>query len=296
MKNFIFSCALGASLCSAVQATEIAPFQTGYIYDLPADVDGGGDLSKQLFYISGGAPLYNNEDNLFVALTASYQLHSYNFSGDGNFTGLDPWNEVNTGSLGAFIRWGFAENWELFALPSIRTNGESGANFSDTLTGSALLGASYTFSDTLTIGPGIGYVGQLEDSASVFPIIIIDWQFAENWSLTTGPVVGASLGPGLAIRWEIQDDLRFTFGARSERMRFRLDDSIDSAQQGIGEDNSIPVFGILTWQATEHFQTSFIAGVGFANDLVLDDSSGHRISREDYDPAPFVGLNLGYTF
>lgn len=296
MKQLILNATIGATLCTAVKAMDIAPFQTGYIYDVPTDVDGGGDISKHFFHISGGTPLYSNEDNVFVALTASYQLHSYDFSGSGSFTGLKPWDDIHTGNLGAFIRWGFTDNWELFAIPSVRTTGESGANFSDTLTGSVLLGASYTFSDTLTIGPGIGYVGQLEDSASVFPILVVDWQFADNWSLTTGPIVGASLGPGLAVKWEIKDDLRFTFGARSERLRFRLDDSIGSAKQAIGEDNSIPVFGILTWQATEHVQTSFIAGVGFANDLVLDDSSGHRISREDYNPSPFIGINLGYTF
>ncbi|MFC5049825.1 hypothetical protein ACFPK9_04265 [Rubritalea spongiae] len=296
MKSITLSCTLGLTLCSAASALEIAPLQTGYIYDLPADVDAGGEISKHFFHASGGAPLYSNNDDLFLALTASYQLHSYDFSGSGSFTGLNPWNDVHIGNLGAFIRWGFADNWELFALPSIRTSGESGANFSDTLTGSALAGASYKFSDTLTIGPGIGYVGQIEDSASIFPILLIDWQFAEQWSITTGPVVGASLGPGLAVRWDIQEHLRFTFGARSERIRFRLDDSSSSAKQGIGEDNSIPVFGILTWQATEHLQTSFIAGVGFANDLVLDDSNGDRISRKDYDPSPFVGINLGYSF
>ena len=276
---------------------EVAPFQTGYIYDFGGNVDGGGDVSSQLFHISGGLPLYKNDD-LFVALAASYQLHSYEFNGGpaGSFAGLKPWDDVHTGNLGAFIGWKITDKWNLFALPSVRSTGESGANFSDTLTGGALLGASYKFSDTLTIGPGVGYVGQLEDSASVFPILVIDWQFCENLSLTTGPIVGASLGPGLAIKWQIKDDLRFTFGARSERRRFRLDDSISNGEQGIGEDNSIPVFGILTWQATDHIQTSFIAGVGLASDFLLDDSNGNRLARKDYDPSPFIGINLGYNF
>lgn len=297
MKKIALSCALSASTLTFGHAMEVAPFQTGYIYDLPADVDGGGEISKHFFHISGGLPLINDEENdFFVALSASYHLHSYDFSGNGSFTGLDPWDDIHVGNLGSYIHWGFADNWKLFAIPYVRSAGESGANFSDTITGGALLGASYKFSDTLTIGPGVGYVGQLEDSASVFPILVIDWQFAENWSLTTGPVVGASLGPGLAVRWQIKDDLRFTFGGRSERIRFRLDDSIDSAQQAVGEDNSISAFGILTWQATEHIQTAFIAGVSFANDLVLDNSTGSRIDREDYDASPFVGINLGYTF
>ena len=227
-----------------------------------------------------------------------HQLHSYDFSAGpaDSFVGLKPWDDVHSGNLGALISWKFNDKWKLFALPSIRTSGESGANFSDSLTAGALLGASYEFSDTLTIGPGVGYIGQLEDSASIFPILVIDWEFGKNLSLTTGPIVGASLGPGLAVKWQIKDELRFTFGARSERRRFRLDNSISNGKQGIGEDNSIPVFGILTWQANANIQTSLIAGVGVSNNLLLDDSKGNRISREDYKPSPFVGVNLGYSF
>lgn len=298
MKKLILSSALiGVALTCSSLSMERAPLQTGYIYDFGADVDGGGEVSNQFFHISGGVPLHKSDD-LFIALSASYQLHSYSFSGGpaGSFVGLDPWNDIHTASLGGFIRWQFSDNWEFFGIPSIRTSGESGAKFGDTLTGGALLGASYKFSDTLTIGPGIGYIGQLEDSASVFPILVIDWKFCDNLSLTTGPIVGASQGPGLAINWQIQDNLRFSFGARSESRRFRINDSITNGKQAIGEDSSIPVFGILTWQASEHIQTSFIAGVGFANDLLLDDSNGKRVAKKDYDASPFIGVNFGYNF
>ena len=276
---------------------DVAPVQTGYIYDIGTDVDGGGKVSSQFFHLSGGVPLYKSDD-VFVALTAAYHLNSYDFSGGPaeSFVGLDPWGDIHTARLGGFISWKISEKWNFFGIPSIRSSGESGANFSDTLSGGALLGASYKFSDTLTIGPGMGYLTQIEDSASVFPIIVIDWQFCDKLSLTTGPIIGASQGPGLAIKWQIQEKLRFTFGARSERVRFRLDDSLTGNKQGIGEDNSIPVFGILTWQATDHLQTSLIAGVGIANDLQLDDSSGSRIEKSDYDPSPFIGVNLGYSF
>ncbi|MFC4995285.1 hypothetical protein [Rubritalea tangerina] len=298
MKKHLFACALAATLSSTTYAIERAPLQTGYIYDFATDVDGGGEISKNFFHLTGGIPLTNPDSDFFVALSASYHYHGYDFKSGpvGSFTSLSPWDDVHTGNLGLFMRYKYDEKWDFFAIPNIRTSGESGASFSDTLTGGILAGASYTFSDTLTIGPGIGVVGQLEDSASVFPILVIDWQFCENMSLTTGSTVGASLGPGLAVKWDINDNLRFTLGARSERLRFRLDDSNVLLKDAIGEDNSIPVFGILTWQATNNIQTSLIAGVGFANDLVLDDSQGNRILRKDYDNAPFLGVNLGYTF
>ncbi|MEO1856960.1 MAG: hypothetical protein ABGY95_06295 [Rubritalea sp.] len=297
MKKLILSVTLTSSIACSSYAMEVAPFQTGYLYDFAADVDGGGDISKHFFHISGGVPLYSDDETL-VALTASYQLHSYNFTGGtpGSFVGISPWDNIHTTNVGAFLSWKFADNWKLFAIPNIRSSGESGAKFGDSISGGALLGASYKFSDTLTMGPGVGYIGQLEDSASIFPILVVDWQFCENLSLTTGPIVGASLGPGISVKWKIKEDLRFTFGGRSERLRFRLDDSITNGKQGIGEDNSITVFGVLTWQATDNIQTSLIAGVGLANDVLLDNSEGNRITREDYDPSPFIGINLGYSF
>jgi hypothetical protein len=295
-KSILGGAFIAASLTCASTATGKAPIQTSYFHDFAANIDDGGDVSSEYFYISGGIPIYRDDD-IFVSLSASYQLHSYSFSDGpvGSFAGRQPWNDISTAKISSYMTWNFAERWEFFGNPSIRSSGENGANFADTLTVGALFGLSYKFSDNLTIGPGAGVIGELEDTPNIFPILIIDWQITDTVSLTTGPTIGASQGPGLAIKWQIDDDLRFTFGARSESRRFRLDSSA-SGTQNVGEDNSIPVFGILTWQATQNIQASVIAGVGISNDFILDDSQGNRITRQDYDSSPFLGVNLGYSF
>jgi hypothetical protein len=297
LQAILLSTCLIVGATTALQAQERAPIQAGYLYDFKADIDDGGDVSSQFFYAQGGIPLVMEEE-LFISLGASYYLNSYDFSGGpaGSFAALDPWHNVRTIGLGGFVKWKFADDWELFGIPSVRSTGESGANFGDTIGGGALIGVSYKFGDRLTLGPGIGYMTQIEDDASIFPIILVDWKITDSLSLTTGPTAGATLGPGLALNWQLNDALTFSFGARYEKLRFRLDEANRAAPGGVGEDRSIPVFGALIWQATDLLQASFIGGVGFGSSLRLEDTNGRGLIKTDYDPAPFVGVNLGITF
>lgn len=299
IKNTTFACTAALALGTATtHAIDVAPLQTGYIYDTSTGVEGSGDVSSHFFHISGSKDLELNSRSVFVKLNASYYNNTYNFSGGpaGSFTQLDPWDQVHTFNIGANVMWRMNDDWNLFFLPTVRSAGESGAKFGDTLTAGALLGASYKVHDRLYIGPGVGYVGQIEDSASVFPILVINWQLTDTLSVSTGSTVGATLGPGIALKWDIKDDLRFTLGTRAERTRFRLSESNDNNPSGIGEDNSIPVYGMLTYQVNETLQTSFIAGMGISNDFVLDDSKGNRLTKKDYDSSPFLGINLGFDF
>lgn len=299
MKNTTLACTAALALSSAAsQAIEIAPLQTGYIYDATTNVDGAGEVSSHFFHISGSKRLKLDSRSVFVKLNASYYNNSYNFSGGpvGSFTQIDPWSDIHTFNLGATVTWRASNDWTVFFLPNIRSAGESGAKFGDTLTAGGLLGGAYRVSDTLSIGPGVGVIGQIEDSPSIFPILVIDWKLTDNLTVSTGSTVGATLGPGLALKWDIKDDLRFTVGARAERTRFRLSESNDVVSNGIGEDNSIPVYGILSYQVNDLLQTSLIAGVGVSNDLVLEDGSGNRLSKKDYDSSPFIGVNFGFNF
>jgi hypothetical protein len=73
-----------------------------------------------------------------------------------------------------------------FIMPSLRSTGESGASFDETLTGGVLAGVAYRFGDRLTLGPGLAVFSQLEDNASVFPFLIIKWKITKRLSLETG--------------------------------------------------------------------------------------------------------------
>jgi hypothetical protein len=147
----------------------------------------------------------------------------------------------------------------------------------------------------LTIGPGLGVLSQLEDSASVFPILIVDWKITDRISLETGRSLGATRGPGLNLDYRLSDSWSFGLGARYESLRFRLDDK-GAAPGGVGEGSSIPLYLSATYSRGRDLQVSAIAGVDLNGELRLEDSEGRRLARDDYETAPFLGVTFNVRF
>ena len=272
------------------------PIGASYLYNFKSDVDGGGEVSSHFFSARAGVPLLLNDDGL-IALSAAYHLNSYEFSGGSptSFAALNPWSDIHSARLAMPIRWKFDDKWSVFGLPSIRYVGEDGADFGDGISGGLLSGFSYKFSDRLTLGPGFGFLTQIEDDPSIFPIILIDWKLTDSISLTTGPATGATLGPGVELNWKVSDKLTFATGARYERLRFRLDSNSTASAGGIGQDRGIPVYGALSYQA-DFLRFTLLGGVSFGNELTLETPSGNEIISRDSDPAPFIGVSVGVTF
>ena len=103
----------------------------------------------------------------------------YDFSGAVGFGGLDPWGRIREVRVSAPIRYVANQHWTVFAIPSLRFNAESGASLGDGQTGGLLTGVSYRVSDSLSIGPGLGAFTEIEDDASFFPILLIDWAITD---------------------------------------------------------------------------------------------------------------------
>lgn len=289
--------AIGSIATLSASELTYAPLKVGYTHQFSSDIDGGGSVSNGTLKLSAGVPLIMKDD-LTLALTAGFEQDSYDFSTGkaGSFASLNPWNDIQTIKLGSYLRWDIQDKWTLIATPSVRSVSENGASLSDSLQAGSNVGLQYKISDSLTIGSGFGFQSQIEDSASIFPLILLDWKINDELSLTTAPGAGASAGPGISLRWDSSDTMRFSLGFSYDRSRFRLNKDNPQAPAGVGEDSGIPVYASMTWKSSEHTQTSIIAGVKLASSLELADKSGNRIIKRDYDPTPFLGINLGYTF
>lgn len=274
-----------------------SPLGIGYSYQPSTDINDGSEFSTQSCYVRAGLPLLR-EPVKFIAFTTRYEWTSYDFEGSrrGSFGALDPWDEVHALKFGLPVFWDLNDDWTFFALPSLGLNFEDGADVEDSVTGSLLAGATYQFSDSLSIGPGFGVRSQLEDSLSVFPIVLVDWQLSENLKITTRPSGAFISGPGVTVDRQLSNSWRAAFGATYENTRFRLSDPNRAASEGIGEYSSVPLYAALTFQPTANVHAGVFAGVRFANELQLENSRGHNIIREDADPAPFFGLNLSLHF
>lgn len=266
----------------------------GTVYQFDTDIDDGGDFNTTRLTVQAGAG-YSWDPQTNVSFSLGYSYGGYDFSGNAGLSSLNPWEDIYTISIGVPMRFGITNNWTAFIIPSLRSTGESGAEFDETLTGGALGGLSYRLNDKLTIGPGIGIFSQLEDSATIIPILLINWKINDEWSLDTGRGMGATLGPGLTLNYQPNQKWRFGVGGRYEKLRFRLDKD-GAIAGGIGEDSSVPLFINGTYNFNSKTNISFVGGVETGGELKLEDRDGRTIREESYDTGVFLGLTFSARF
>ncbi|MHB8788800.1 MAG: hypothetical protein ACYDBT_02850 [Desulfobulbaceae bacterium] len=261
-----------------------------YVYQFDADLDQGRGFNTSRLFIEGG-PVYSPDHRRSVSLSVGYGFDGYDFSGNRQA----PWQDVHSLSLGVPVRWGFGRAWTFIGVPTIRFAAENSSDWDNGVTGGGFAGFSYRFSDRLTIGPGIGMLSQLEDDASVFPILIINWKFTDRLSLETGRGMAATQGPGLTLNWNLNDRWDFFMGGRYEQQRFRLARE-NPVPGGIGEKSSFPLMAGANYSFSKKIKASLAGGMDFGGELRQEDRDGNLVAKEDYDPALFLGVTFSGQF
>ena len=260
----------------------------GTVHQFETDVDGGGSFDVNRFYIQPGVDIFFSRD-LQVSVGLGYSYDRYAFSGGEGQAGAGPWDDVHSVQFGVLTRYVLDEEWTLFGAPAFRWSAEKDASLSDGFSFGLYGGAAWKASENLTIGPGVAFFTEIEESALAFPFLLIDWKIAEKWSFSTGSGLAATRGPGLVLAYEFADEWSVGLGGRWEQFRFRLDDE-GPAQGGVGEEESIPLFLRLTWEPSKRTSVSLLAGANLYGSLTVSDESGDRLASEDYDPAAFLGI------
>jgi hypothetical protein len=258
--------------------------QGGSIHAFETDMTGGGGFSVNRYYIEGGLGYLFRADRM-VSFSVGYGQDDYNFSGVAS----EPWNNIDNYRASIFTRWGLSEKWMLFAAPSIRSYGEAGVSLDDSLTAAVFGGATFRVNDRLTLGPGLGVVGQIEDRPRYFPVLIVDWKITDRLSLGTGGGLASTAGPGLTLSYKASRHWNYELSTRYEIKRFRLDHS-GIAPNGVGEDRNIPLLGGIAYQVYPGTSVSGLFGYNFGGKLSLEDRDGKYVSSKDYDSAFFMGL------
>ena len=267
----------------------------GYVYQFDTDLDNSnGSFTADRFFVQPGIR-YAPDHTRSFSLAFGYGYDGYDFTGENSFGALQPWDDIHTFRLSTPIRFTKGQNWSFFIVPTLRVTGESGADLNDSLTGGGFAGFAYRLSERLTIGPGIGIISQIEDDASIFPVLIINWKITEALSLETGRGLGATLGPGISLNWRMTEQWHFSLGGRYEKLRFRLDDKAETPD-GIGQDTSFPVFGGVTYNLNSSAKVSIIGGLELAGELQLEDPDGNELEQQDYESAIFLGFSFYFRF
>lgn len=306
-QSILSLCALSSTLLLTTAAAQAQPARSAgpplgtsfsiegaYLHQFETDIDDGGNFSVNRLFLQGGA-IHTLANGFSGGLSVGGGQDSYDFSGSSGFGGSDPWSDIRNLRISVPLRYNPAGNWSYVLIPSLRYSFEEGASLSDSQTYGALAAASYRVSDTLTIGPGIGVFSQLEDSASVFPILAIDWKITPSLTLETGRGLAATQGPGLQLRWKANNGWSITGGGRYEKSRFRLDNN-GPARKGIGEDKAIPLYLSASYAPNPGISFSGLIGADVGGSLRLEDEDSNRLSKSDFDTAPFAALTLKARF
>jgi len=261
------------------------------VYQGNAGLSGGGEFSANRAFLRAGA-LYRFDNGTSAGLFLSYGQLSYDFSLAGN----QPWDTIRDVRISAPVRFSVGDTATVFISPQVRWDYEDGAGSSDGRTYGVFAGITWQVNPNLRIGPAIGAFSELgTDDTEVFPALLVDWDIAPRWNLSSGTGLGATQGPGVILSYQHTDAWSFSLNARSERVRFRLDNA-GLAPGGVGEDRSVPVVLSVDYQPHPGLRVSAFAGAEFDGQLTLDSAAGAEISSQSYDTAPIVGLAARIRF
>jgi hypothetical protein len=268
-----------------------SPFsRAGLLYGFETGLDGAGEFSLCRYFAEGGLAYLYRKDRM-VSFSVGYGQDDYRFTG----LMLKPWNNIDNLRAGIFSRWAYDNAWTAIVVGSIRAYGEADADLSDALTGAMFGGASYRFSDQLSLGPGLGVVGQLDDDPRYFPIIVIDWNITKRVNLSTGGGMAATAGPGLTLSYKASRHWNFGIAGRYDKKRFRLADR-GMAPNGVGEDQSIPVVASVSYVLYSGTQISALLGLNLFGTLKVEDENGSALYREGYGNSIISGVTANVRF
>ena len=264
-----------------------------WVHQLATDLDDGGRFHVNRAALRANVS-YSPKPGMPITLSLGYRYDGYQFRSGGVFDGA-PWGDVHSlrATVPVFLPLG--ERWFAIGGLFVRSTVEDGARLDDGLTAGGFAGASYRVSDRLSIGPGFGIVGELEDDPSFFPVVVVDWKITPTLAFKTGRGLGATQGPGLFLEWTPSPRWQFSLGGRYDRNRFRLNNS-GLAPGGIGQETAFALLVAAQVALRDNLDLSANVGTSFLGNLRLETERGDFLQSTDYDITFFVGLGINVRF
>jgi hypothetical protein len=254
-----------------------------------ADVDKGGAFSLWRARIGGVVGVRLN-DSMRWDTQARYEFDDYSFSKN-----LDPWQNLNSLQIATLLKWQQSEKLAVYGGPLVRFATESDTDLGRGFTAGGLVGVNYALQTNLTLGAGVAYVGQIENSSRVLPLLTAKWAFADNWRLTVGFLDVATAGYGCEVAWDVAPKWQLAAGGQYHQARFRLDKS-NSTSEGVAQESSGTWYVRATCKAAEHVWLSAYAGVVTGGSLRLETQTGRKIFDNNYDTTGIAGGTVTVRF
>jgi hypothetical protein len=282
--------AIVACLMLSQSSEEAQTFNTKldfyYFNQFESSVTTGGNVEAS----SGGTSLrldsqVTNDDNLMFDF--QFQKTDWKFGGTTGLGGDDPWGTVNT--IEFVVQWThkYTDESQWFAAGFVRASYEDGAS-TDTKAGGSF-GLVHSFSSDLTLGLGVGVVGEAQADPRVFPLFVVEWKLTDTLRIRSAMAARFAGRRGLELVWTPQDSWTYGVGLSYEYNRFKLDDS-GIAPNGAGETTSYPLVLRATHKASSSCDLTFFGGIVFGGNLEVTDQSRQLIRSTDYESAGVIGI------
>jgi len=228
---------------------------------------------------------------LTLRFAAGVEHSLYDFSGA---TGLvagtsDPYDDVTITTLTIGGEYATNETDAWFFGGFVRSAGESGATFDDTISGGALIGYQHAFSDRFTLGVGAAVGTELEGDVYIVPFPVIKWNINDRWTLASGERAGMALSYKASDAW--------TLGVEGgyERREYRLDDN-GPLPSGVVDERRVPIAFFATFTPGPNFIITGRVGASLLNEFEFQNASGVTLVEDDTEAALGFGLDLTIRF
>ena len=228
---------------------------------------------------------------------AEFSLGRTHYSFEENVLGRSKL-DVDEFSLSLPVNMPFMERGGLFFSPQLSYSAQSGAEFKDSITYGAVGAVAWQISPNLLIGPGVGVFSTFEgsdDDISFFPFLVLDWQFHDKWSLSTGADSIVSRGPSVELAYQATDALKLGLEAGYETTEFRLKKD-HPVSGGIGSQSHVPIAFTANYNPRENLTIAASVGAALAGNLQFNDKNGTKVYDKDYDITPIFGVKMSFDF
>ncbi len=257
-----------------------------YYHQFESSVTSGGnvEVSYSGTDLRIDTPVTNDDD---LQYRFQYQRDDWSFGGTTGLGGDNPWNTINTVDFAVQWTHQYNKKTSWFVGGIIRASYEDSATMTPRAGGS--IGVVHSFSSNVTLGGGVGVIGQAQEDPRVFPLFVVEWKIKDTLRLTSDLSTRFGSRTGLELVWSPRDDWSFGVGYSYSFSRFRLDDS-GFAPNGAGEATSWPLTLRATYKASPSFNLTFVGAIVFGGNLEVTNQSRELLRSTEYENAGAIGI------
>jgi hypothetical protein len=268
-----------------------ARLSVGFDYQIDTDLDVGGEFDY--WHTNVGLDAGRKLGESWRAdLRTGYRAFGYDFSGLAG--GIDPWDTIHVIRLNPVLTYLPSDKWQIWGGPIVEASLESGAVLKDAIRAGGLLGATYQWTESFSIGLGALAVNQIEDGAEVHPILILDWSITEALRFTTRS--WTTRGGLFELIYGFGEDWELGLSGGFHRERFRLDSGPAAFDEGVGEDEATIASLRISRFLGKGVRLDLFGGLTLDGEFRLEDEDGDKVAKSDYDNAAFAGAAISIPF